>query len=106
MRMYVLLLLSGSRAPVQSMKSSTAMRQKAERKGTPDLNILSIYNMPFRGIAKLMGPMVSLEMADCILEIVNGHFWRGLGHLLGAWRRKGKTAKAMASALASAGKED
>lgn len=84
----------------------TAMRQKAERKGTPDLNILSIYNMPFRGIAKLMGPMVSLEMADCILEIVNGHFWRGLGHLLGAWRRKGKTAKAMASALASAGKED
>lgn len=61
----------------------TAMRAKSDRKGVPDLNILSIYNMPFRGISKLMGPMVSLEMVDAILESVNGHFWRGIGHLLG-----------------------
>ena len=84
----------------------TAMRQKSEQKGVPDLNILSICNMPFRGISKLMGPMVSLEMVTGILESVNGHFWRGVWHLLGAWRRKSKITKAMAVKLSNAEQED
>lgn len=81
-----------------------AKKNKSEAAGKPDLNILSIYNMPFRGIAKLMGPMVNMEMVDAILFIVNGHFFRGVGRLFGAWRRKGRQDRETARILAEAGK--
>lgn len=80
------------------------MKNKAERQGKPDLNILSIYNMPFRGIAKLMGVMINMEMVDSILFVVNGHFFRGLGRLFGAWIRKGKQDKTTAEILTNAEK--
>ena len=38
------------------------MKKKSEAQGKPDLNILFIYNMPFRGIAKMTGGAVSMEM--------------------------------------------
>ena len=63
-------------------KVLTNMKEKAEAKGTPDLNILFIYNMPFRAIGKMAGGMVSRKMVDDILFIVNGHFWRGLGRVI------------------------
>lgn len=54
------------------------MKQKSEEKGKPDLNILFIYNMPFRALAKMTGGIVSMEMAEGIVTIVNGHFWKGI----------------------------
>ena len=38
------------------------MKKKREAQGKPDLNILFIYNMPFRGIAKMTGGAVSMEI--------------------------------------------
>lgn len=35
----------------------TKMKKKSEEAGKPDLNILFIYNMPFRAIAKMTGGM-------------------------------------------------
>ncbi|MBQ8833375.1 MAG: glycoside hydrolase family 3 C-terminal domain-containing protein [Oscillospiraceae bacterium] len=63
-------------------KILTSLKSKAEDKGKPDLNILFIYNMPFRAIGKMAGGMVSDQMVDDILFIVNGHFFRGLGRLI------------------------
>ena len=63
-------------------KILTSLKNKAEAKGKPDLNILFIYNMPFRAIGKMAGGMVSRKMVDDILFIVNGHFWRGLGRVI------------------------
>ena len=63
-------------------KVLTSLKEKAEAKGKPDLNILFIYNMPFRAIGKMAGGMVSDKMVDDILFIVNGHFFRGLGRLI------------------------
>lgn len=60
----------------------TRMKDKSIAKGKPDLNILFIYNMPFRGIAKMMNGMVSMEMARALVTIVNGHFFRGAGALI------------------------
>ena len=54
----------------------------AIKKGKPDLNLLFIYNMPFRGMGKMMGGMVSIAMAEDILFIANGHFFRGVGRLV------------------------
>ena len=56
--------------------------EKNIRDGKPDLNLLFIYNIPFRGIAKMMNGMVSMEMADAMLLIVNGHRFRGVGKLI------------------------
>ncbi len=63
-------------------KILTNMKNKSEAKGKPDLNILFIYNMPFRAIDKMAGGMVSKRMVDDILLIVNGHFFRGFGRVI------------------------
>lgn len=60
----------------------SSLKNKAEAKGEPDLNILFIYNMPIRAIAKFSNGMVSKKMTEDILFMVNGHFWRGLGRLI------------------------
>lgn len=61
------------------------------KKGKPDLNILFIYNMPFRGIAKMMNGMVSMRMAQSILVMVNGHFFKGLGGVIRGFFAKRNT---------------
>jgi beta-glucosidase len=63
-------------------KKLTKMKKKAEDAGKPDLNILFIYNMPFRAMAKMTGGAVSREMVSGIVKIVNGHFWSGLGRVI------------------------
>ena len=63
-------------------KILTSLKEKSEAKGKPDLNILFIYNMPFRAIGKMAGGMVSDKMVDDIVFLVNGHFWRGLGRII------------------------
>ena len=65
----------------------TAMKKKSEEQGKPDLNILFIYNMPFRALAKMTGGMVSMEMAEGMLTVVNGHFWKGMGKVIGGFFR-------------------
>lgn len=69
------------------------IKRKSEEKGKPDLNILFIYNMPFRGLAKMTIGAFDMHMVDALLVMVNGHFFRGLGRLIGAWRRNGKIPK-------------
>ncbi len=63
-------------------KVLTRMKNKADAKSKPDLNILFIYNMPFRALGKMTGGIVSEKMVDDILFIVNGHFFRGFGRLI------------------------
>ena len=63
-------------------KILTHLKNKSEAKGKPDLNILFIYNMPFRAMGKMSGGMVSEKMVDDILLLVNGHFWCGLGRVI------------------------
>lgn len=65
----------------------TKMKKKNEEAGKPDLNILFIYNMPFRAIAKMTGGMVSMEMVEGIVIMVNGHLFRGLGHTIAGFFR-------------------
>lgn len=59
--------------------------KRAEKKGKPNLNLLFIYNIPIRGIAKMTGGAVNTEMADALVEIVNGHALKGSGHFIRAF---------------------
>ena len=75
----------------------TSMINKSMEKGKPNLNLMFNYNMPFRGIAKMTGGMCTMEMAEGILIIVNGHFFKGLGRIIGGFFRAGKKHKAAAA---------
>lgn len=75
----------------------TSMIDKSMEKGKPNLNLMFNYNMPFRGIAKMTGGMCTMEMAEGILIIVNGHFFKGLGQIAGGFFRAGKKHKAAAA---------
>ena len=77
-------------------KIMTALLNRSMKKGEPDLNIIFIYNMPFRGIGKMTGGMVSQEMCEGIVKIVNGHaiaFFAGLGQIIGGYFKQRKVLK-------------
>lgn len=74
-------------------KRLTAMKKKADESGKPDLNILFIYNMPFRAMAKMTAGAVSSEMVDGIVRLVNGHFFKGVGKIIGGYFRNAKRNK-------------
>lgn len=80
-------------------RTMTRIKEKADARGVPDLNILFLYNMPFRAICKMSGDMVSSKMVDDILLIVNGHFWRGAGRLCRDFFRNRKSCKAFRKEL-------
>ena len=75
-------------------KILTNLINKSIEKGEPNLNLLFNYNMPFRAIAKMTGGICTMEMAEGILTIVNGHFFKGLGAVIGGFARSGKKRKA------------
>jgi len=72
---------------------------KSYEKGIPDLNTMFIYNMPFRAISKMSGGMVSREMVESIVTIANGHFFRGLGGVIGGFFRNRRMNKKYESRL-------
>lgn len=71
----------------------TKLKKKSEEKGKPDLNILFIYNMPFRGIAKMTNGMVSMKMVDGMVDVVNGHFLKGMKKVIGGFFTNRKANK-------------
>lgn len=74
-------------------KLLTHLKNKSVARGKPDLNLLFIYNLPFRGIAKMMNGAVTLEMAEALLVMVNGQFCKGFGRLVRGWRAAHKAQK-------------
>lgn len=66
-------------------KILTDRKLKNEATGKPDLNLLFQYNIPFRAIAKMTGGMVSMDMVNGVVEVVNGYFFRGMGKVIGGF---------------------
>lgn len=76
-------------------------RDVAERKGEPDLNIMFLLNMPPRAIGKMTNGMVSADMVDGVVSIVNGRLFAGAGAAIGAFVRNGRANRATVRALRS-----
>ena len=70
-------------------KVLTDKKKKSEQTGKPDLNVLFIYNMPLRAIAKMTNGMVGMDMVHGMVQIVNGEFFRGLGKVIGGFISNG-----------------
>ncbi|UTR15287.1 glycoside hydrolase family 3 C-terminal domain-containing protein [Salipaludibacillus sp. LMS25] len=55
---------------------------KIGKKSTANLIMMSVYHMPFRGMARMTGGLMNMPMLDGVLMIVNGQFFKGLRHVL------------------------
>lgn len=60
----------------------TVLLDKSLKAGKPDLNILFIYNMPLRALAKMTGGMVSMGMVDGLAWELKGLWVIGLLRVL------------------------
>lgn len=63
---------------------------KTGKRNSANLLMMSVYNMPFRGIGRMTGGSVNMAMVDGILLMVNGHFLKGLSKSLKEWNLKNK----------------
>ena len=87
-------LIYAKSAPARLIgKLLTHLMERSEKKGMPDLNIMFIYNMPFRALSKLSMGLASDQMAEDMVFLVNGHFFRGLGRLIRDFFRNQKATR-------------
>ena len=63
-------------------------RDRSIIKEHPDLNMLFLYSMPFRAMAKMTNGMISIKMVEDILVVINGHAFRGIGRLVRDYFRR------------------
>lgn len=75
------------------IKFSHWFLRKIGKRSTANLIMMSVYHMPFRGMARMTGGMMNMPMLDGILMIVNGHFFKGARHVLRERRQMLKVAK-------------
>ncbi len=61
---------------------------KAMSKGEPNLDILFIYNMPIRGISRMTGGAINMDVVYGVVQIANGHFFRGLGKVISGFVKR------------------
>ncbi len=59
--------------------------KKSEKSGTPNLNVLFQYNMPFRAMAKMTGGWVPMTMAQGFADLANLHIPEGFGRIIGGF---------------------
>ena len=85
-------------------KGLNLLLKRSIKKGTPDLNLLFQWNMPFRAIARMSG-MLDMEMVDSLLLMLNGHFYRGLARFIGGFFRKKRAQKAFMQALEASARQ-
>lgn len=84
-------------------KILTNKLKKNEELGKTDLNLLFQYNIPFRAIAKMTGGIVSMEMIDGVMMVVNGHFFKGFGIVITGFFRNRRLNKKYIKKLNSNG---
>jgi len=61
--------------------------------GKPDLNMIFVYNMSFRALARNAGQVVSIEMVKGIVDMANGRFFKGASRVIGGFFRNRKANK-------------
>lgn len=76
--------------------------KKIGKRSMANLIMMSIYHMPFRGVARMTGGVINMPMLDGILQMVNGQFFKGFSHLL----RERKKLKVAKGRMARAAKEE
>ena len=56
--------------------------EKSRQKGDPAPDSLFAYNLPVRGLGQMTGGIITRKMTRDILQIANGHFFKGMAGLV------------------------
>ena len=67
--------------------------------------IMGVLNQPMRGLSRMTGGAINFPQLDGLIEMFNGHFWKGLHHFLKAGRARKKEAKLKKKAEKQAAKQ-
>lgn len=78
--------------------------RKIGKRETANLIMMSVYHMPFRGIARMTGGMVNMPMVDGLLIAVNGQFFRGMKKVFTERRKMIKGTKEEPEAVLASSK--
>lgn len=73
----------------------TVLLRRSRRKGQPDLNLLFMYNMPLRALAKMTNGMVSMGMVDGIVMEIKGFWFIGIAKVVKEFIKNMKQNKIM-----------
>lgn len=77
----------------------TLLLRKSKKEGRPDLNLLFIYNMPLRALAKMTNGMVSMGMVDGIVLELKGYWFIGIAKVVKEFFKNMKLNKEMEKKL-------
>ncbi|VYU54758.1 glycosyl hydrolase [Clostridium paraputrificum] len=67
---------------------------KIGERSKANIMVMSIFNLPFRGVSRMTGGVVNMAMVDGMLMIANGHFFNGVAKLI---REKSKLVRSKRS---------
>ena len=67
--------------------------------------IMGVLNQPMRGLSRMTGGGINFPQLDGLIEMFNGHFFKGLHHFLKAGRARKRLRKAERKAAKQAEKE-
>lgn len=73
----------------------TVLLRRSRRKGQPDLNLLFMYNMPLRALAKMTNGVVSMGMVDGIVMEIKGFWFIGIAKVVKEFIKNMKQNKIM-----------
>ena len=74
------------------------------KRTTANTLIMGVLNQPMRGLSRMTGGALNFPQLDGLIEMFNGHFWKGLHHFLKAGRARKRAAKAKQKAAKAAAK--
>lgn len=77
-------------------KISVKLIRHYKKKGNTKMVITiagGLYNQPMRGLSRLTGGMIHWDQLDGLIEMFNGHFFRGLHHFIKRGRKHKKAKK-------------
>ena len=77
----------------------TLLLRRSMKRGKPDLNILFVYNMPLRALAKMTSGMVSMGMVDGIVMEAKGQWGKGIVKVIREYLKNRKLNQRMAQHL-------
>lgn len=77
--------------------------RRAEEQGRADLNLLFVYNMPLRAVAKMSGGRLDDAMVQALLTAINGRHLRGIRQLVRAFLRNRRNMAQAEAELRKAG---
>lgn len=73
--------------------------EKSKKEGRPDLNLLFVYNMPLRALAKMTNGMVSMGMVEGIVLELKGGLFVGIAKVIKEFFKNRKANKKMEEEL-------